>query len=282
MDQTPSAQPMPAPAQAPTPTPAASSVSYTSNPFSLLIKSFGSLLMLNGAQGLLLAVRIVVVTIIIGLIAGLLVILNVPIVAFIAIFLVYVYMIFAFTTAFAVIGGDSANNQASTSKEMFSQVNRTILPMAGLLILSGLAITVGLILLVIPGLIIGAWFSLAPYVMVSEKLGIIDSMKRSKQLVSGHIFEMWGMILAATVLSGSGLLSFLVVPSAMMGRYTELKALKASNAPKPEVHWSNYVLPVAGFILIGGYILLVVLLAAHGVQNSATQTNNLYYTTPSQ
>jgi hypothetical protein len=176
---------------------------YTSNPFSLLIKGLGHLLELNGGQGLLLALRIILVSIGIAIVAGLFFLLHVRVVGAIIFFVLYLYFILAYVTAAAVIGGDTVNDKATDSKAMFSQVNSKLLPMLGLIILTGLAVIGGLILVIIPGLIFGTWFSLAPYVMISENLGVIDSMKRSKQLVSGHIFEMWGMFVAAAVLSGS-------------------------------------------------------------------------------
>jgi hypothetical protein len=280
----------PAPAPAPAPVPVASTPvpEYTSNPFSLLIKSLGQLLELNGAQGLLLALRIVLVAAGIGLLSVVLALLHIGLVAGILFFALYVYVILAFTTSIAVIGGNTAGGKAVSSKEMFSQVNRHLLPILGLSILTGLAVAGGMILLIIPGLIFGAWFSLAPYILINEDLGVIASMKRSKELTSGHVFEIWGMIIASGILSGYGLLSFLVAPAAMEGRYRQLKELKAANAPKPAVHWSNYLLTFGVLLLFVPYVLIVFFLAIHGVQNNAktqqlnSSTNNYYYTTPSQ
>jgi hypothetical protein len=65
----------------------------------------------------------------------------------------------------------------------------------------------------------------------------------------------------------------------MAGRYRQLKALKESNAPKPAIHWANYVLPLFFVVFFGGYILLAILLAAHGIQNAQDNLNaqqNLY------
>lgn len=64
--------------------------------------------------------------------------------------------------------------------------------LAGLL--TGLAVLGGLILLIIPGLIFGVWFSQVAYVVVEEGLGPVDAMKRSRQLVRNRFWDVAGIL----------------------------------------------------------------------------------------
>ena len=49
----------------------------------------------------------------------------------------------------------------------------------------GLMVLVGLVLLVIPGIVFAVWFSFAIYIVVTENVGAIDALRKSKALVSG-------------------------------------------------------------------------------------------------
>lgn len=68
-----------------------------------------------------------------------------------------------------------------------------------------LVVGVGVELLIIPGVIFGTWFGLAPVVVEVEHRGPINSMRRSRELVRGH-FWLVATILFLT-LAGVALLS---------------------------------------------------------------------------
>ena len=60
------------------------------------------------------------------------------------------------------------------------------------------AVGVGLELLIVPGILIGTWFALAPIVVEVEGLGFRASFRRSRDLVRGHfwlVFAVLGMTL---------------------------------------------------------------------------------------
>lgn len=63
------------------------------------------------------------------------------------------------------------------------------------LVLSGLITASGTILLVIPGIVFGVWFMLAPVVAVLEQKGVMESMRASRNLVRGRFFPVLGRIL---------------------------------------------------------------------------------------
>jgi len=68
----------------------------------------------------------------------------------------------------------------------------------GLGFLSWLIITIGLFLFIIPGVIFAIMFIFAPFFLIKENAGIIESLKKSKALVSGYKFNIFLKGLAVT------------------------------------------------------------------------------------
>lgn len=88
--------------------------------------------------------------------------------------------------------------------------------------LSVLAIALGLVLLLVPGILLMVWLSFATYIYVAEDTGVIESLTRSKAYVTGRWWAVLGrslllslvglgvmigiLVAGATVLFGSGAL----------------------------------------------------------------------------
>jgi hypothetical protein len=90
---------------------------------------------------------------------------------------------------------------------------------AGASILAGIAITIGLVLLIVPGLyLITIWAVIVP-VIVLEQSGVIASFGRSHQLVKGHGWHVFGtLVLAWLILLAVSLilgLIFAALPAAL-------------------------------------------------------------------
>jgi uncharacterized membrane protein len=131
--------------------------------------------------------------------------------------------------------------------------------MTVVILLTVLATLAGLILLIIPGIIVGTWFSLAAYVLVDEDVSAIEAMKRSKRLVQGHLIEMLGLYGLNSFLSWfplignlvSLVLTLLTLASPSV-RYLQLKELaSADEQPTPPVHWANWVILTLAVISLG-------------------------------
>jgi hypothetical protein len=93
----------------------------------------------------------------------------------------------------------------SSVRELIDSAMPVILPLIGAGILSGLAIGVGLIALIVPGLILlTIWAVIAPVIVV-ERSGVMGSFGRSRALVRGNGWPVFGAILVAflIVLVGS-------------------------------------------------------------------------------
>jgi len=92
-------------------------------------------------------------------------------------------------------------------KQTFARV----LPLLGTLFLAGLlavlGIGLGLLLLIVPGLLLLTWWSVITPVIVLERKGVLDSFGRSRELVRGHAWIVFGVIiLTILILIGVGLL----------------------------------------------------------------------------
>lgn len=69
-----------------------------------------------------------------------------------------------------------------------------------IVLLAGLAVTVGFILLIIPGVIFLVWFEFSVYVYISEGIKGAESLSRSKQLVKGRWPDVFVQILFISIL----------------------------------------------------------------------------------
>ncbi len=78
---------------------------------------------------------------------------------------------------------------------LFSSVTPVLAPLIGAGILAGIGIAIGFLLLIVPGLfLLTIWAVIAP-VIVLERAGVFDSFGRSRQLVKGHGWQVFGVII---------------------------------------------------------------------------------------
>ncbi|MBN2535268.1 MAG: hypothetical protein JXB88_20480 [Spirochaetales bacterium] len=86
--------------------------------------------------------------------------------------------------------------------DFFNKIKSSLLPLIGLSLLVGLCVILGTIALVIPGIIISFGLILSTQVLVIEKKGIIESMKRSWALTKGKKFKIFLMLLIVGIIIG--------------------------------------------------------------------------------
>lgn len=79
--------------------------------------------------------------------------------------------------------------------DLFSAASPFILPLIGFGILFGIGVTIGFLLLVVPGLILLTFWSAGAPAIVVEGIGPIDAFKRSWQLVRGDAWAVFGVLL---------------------------------------------------------------------------------------
>ena len=119
---------------------------------------------------------------------------------------VYLYFLLIFRICFAAFGrGDMLDSM------LFSF--RKLLPAIFMYFLYILAIMVGFVLLLVPGMILMISLSLCFYIMAIEDLGPIDSLKRSHELVWGN---WWRTTIVFTV-SGIIVMVFFLLVGILVG-----------------------------------------------------------------
>ena len=80
----------------------------------------------------------------------------------------------------------------------------------GTSILLALAIAVGLILLIVPGVIFGLMFMFATFIVIERELGPIDALSESHRLTRGHKWQLFGFVLLLLIVNLLGLLALVV------------------------------------------------------------------------
>ena len=83
----------------------------------------------------------------------------------------------------------------SSLGELFSSVTPVFVPVIVVSILFGIGVAIGLVLIIIPGLILLTIWSVAIPVTVIERPGILAAFGRSRQLVKGNGWQVFGTIL---------------------------------------------------------------------------------------
>ena len=98
--------------------------------------------------------------------------------------------------------------------ETFSKVWPRVWPLLGASILAGLGIAFGLLLLIVPGLILLTWWALIPPSIVLENRGVFESFGRSRELVRGHGWNVFGVLIITYLLSAviSGVIRAIFTP----------------------------------------------------------------------
>jgi hypothetical protein len=91
----------------------------------------------------------------------------------------------------------------SSVQDLIDAAWPVVLPLIGVGILAGIAIGIGFLLLVVPGLILlTIWAVIAPVIVV-ERSGVMDSFGRSRELVRGNGWQVFGVIFVVFLITAS-------------------------------------------------------------------------------
>ena len=80
--------------------------------------------------------------------------------------------------------------------QLFTSVTPVLVPLFGLGIVAGIAIGIGFLFFIIPGLILLTIWAVAAPVLVLERAGVFASLGRSRELVRGNGWQVFGVIVA--------------------------------------------------------------------------------------
>lgn len=89
----------------------------------------------------------------------------------------------------------------SSVTELLSSVGPVLWPLIGASILYGFGVGIGFFLLIVPGcILLTIWAVIAPAIVI-EKKGVIDSFGRSRELVRGFGWPVFGTVIVATLIT---------------------------------------------------------------------------------
>lgn len=114
-----------------------------------------------------------------------------------AIAAIYVYLWASVSLIIAI--KDSEEN--IDLKESFKRGRQFISPYFNASVASGLITILGFILFIIPGIIWGVWYAFAGYLAITDKLSYGEAIKRSKQLVKGRWWPIFGRLAFVVIMS---------------------------------------------------------------------------------
>jgi len=84
------------------------------------------------------------------------------------------------------------NGKSVSIGAMLGRAMGVLLPLIGAAILYYIAVIVGMILLVIPGIIVALMLAVSFPAVIAEQLGPIEALKRSRELTNGHKWSIFG------------------------------------------------------------------------------------------
>ena len=88
-----------------------------------------------------------------------------------------------------------------TTGELFRSGSHAIWPLIGNGIVKGIAVAIGFVLLIVPGLfLLTIWAVTSPAIVV-ERRGVFDAFSRSRELVKGQGWAVFGTILVAFLIT---------------------------------------------------------------------------------
>lgn len=245
---------------------------YQSNPFLVTITGLLEILKNNPIPALLLSFVIAAMYVAV-VVVGLLFLYALPLLGGLLIAAGSLFVAGLGIGSAAVLGVSSMHGKKYETMEMIKIAQPKVLPALGAVIVVATLVGLGLVFFIIPGLIFLGWWSMTFVAMFDEDLGVFAAMKRSKELAKGHVVEVLGALVAGSFLSG-GLLGLATGVAPLIGRYQQLKALKASGHAKPQVHWLNYILPVLAVLFAIAYVASI---AATADQNQNPKVNDTYF-----
>jgi Uncharacterised protein family (UPF0259) len=88
----------------------------------------------------------------------------------------------------------------SSVGDLFSAAAPSILALAGFAILAVIGIAIGLALIIVPGLILLTFWSVAAPAIVAERVGLFEAFGRSWRLVRGNAWSVFGALVVVSLI----------------------------------------------------------------------------------
>lgn len=109
----------------------------------------------------------------------------------------FIFLAIAIASVFQMGNVVIANSQSNDPSigELFSKAKEKIWPYIGLTILGGIAIFIGFIFFIIPGVILMIYLSLALYILVLEDTTMMEAVNKSFKLAEGYWWAVFGRLM---------------------------------------------------------------------------------------
>ncbi len=101
---------------------------------------------------------------------------------------------------------EEADNGATSLNTMFSGF-RNFVPVALTSLLYIIAVYIGLIFCIVPGIYVAGAFAFAPIVAAKEGLGPVQAMQRSYEMLKPHAWAYFGFMFVAAIIGGLGVIA---------------------------------------------------------------------------
>jgi hypothetical protein len=88
----------------------------------------------------------------------------------------------------------------SSAGDLLRSAAPFILPLIGVGVFAGICVGLGLLLFIVPGLILMTIWAVVAPVIVVEKAGVFESLGRSRELVRGNAWEVFGVIVVTFII----------------------------------------------------------------------------------
>lgn len=134
-------------------------------------------------------------------------------------------------------------------------VTPILLPLLAVSILFGIAVAIGFVLLIVPGLILLTLWAVVVPVVVLERLGVFASFGRSRELVRGNGWEVFGVLV----------LFFLVTVAVSL--VAALVAAPLGHVGRALIQWAVNIF-LAPLAALGASVLYFALLESRGATRS--------------
>ena len=129
-----------------------------------------------------------------------LLVLLIPRLAFIAGLAAFILSVFYGGMVVNLVRDVQDGRRDHSTGDLFRSVTPVLLPLVGLAIVAGIGIAIGFVLLIVPGLILLTIWSVAAPVMVIEHPGVFTALGRSRELVRGYGWPVFGTIVLAVLI----------------------------------------------------------------------------------
>lgn len=128
-----------------------------------------------------------------------------------------------------------ASHRGFSMKAFLPDVPVILNYMIGMLILF-LVVGVGLILLIIPGIILGVMFNLVPFLIVDKRMNFVEAFKESYRLTKGHLADIsFGLVIGNVLVQVLALfivtIPFLIPMAAFIYIYPYAQLVGIADAP---------------------------------------------------